>query len=154
MYRAKKKGKGRLEHEVLEGSIHSWPQERWHERRATARVLCHRQVRVRGQGQEEELTQFAIIRNISCGGVSVYLDSKFPINTLLMVEPLCAGRAPLLGRVVNVTGDGKGWRHGCELAAHLTKDDLSFWIEAASPAPKQDQGATDQSTPQEALATV
>src|SRR5205085_8990592 len=124
--------KGRLEYEVLEtGSIHDLPQENhWHERRATARVLCHREVRVREKGQGGELTQYAIIRNMSSAGLSVYLESGFAVDTLLIVEPLSSGRAPLLARVTNLTPDGKGWRHGCELATHLNKEDLSFWLDA------------------------
>jgi diguanylate cyclase (GGDEF)-like protein len=139
MYRAKKKGKGRLEHEILEaGSIQSPEEKHWHERRATARVLCHRQVRVREKGKDGEPTQFAIIRNISSAGISVYLESDFSIDTVLIVEPLSSGKAPLLARVANLTPDGKGWRHGCELATHLNKEDLSFWIEATLAVNKEE----------------
>ena len=81
------------------------------------------------EGQERAVTQFAIIRNISAGGISVYLEKDFHIDTLLIVEPLSSGRALLLARVVNTTPDGKGWRHGCELATRLNKDDLAFWLE-------------------------
>jgi len=41
-----------------------------------------------GQGQERDVTLFAIIRNISAGGISVYLESDFHIDTLLIVEAM------------------------------------------------------------------
>jgi diguanylate cyclase (GGDEF)-like protein len=132
MYRAKKKGKGRVEHERLETAPSYSPaaKRHWPERRATARVLCHRQARVRTEGQEGHETQFAIIRNISAGGISVYLESQYNKDTLLIVEPLIAGRPPLLARVANLTPDGKGWRHGCEVASPLNKEDIDFWLDA------------------------
>ena len=90
------------------------------------------------KGQDGELTQYAIIRNMSSAGLSVYLESGFAVDTLLIVEPLSSGRAPLLARVTNLTPDGKGWRHGCELATHLNKEDLSFWLDATLPLSKDE----------------
>jgi diguanylate cyclase (GGDEF)-like protein len=134
MYRAKKNGKGRVEHKRLEAApSHGRP-----ERRATARVLCHRHARVRQEGKEEDETQFAIIQNISAGGISVYLENECSKDTLLIVEPLISGRPPLLARVRNLTRDGKGWRHGCEVATPLSKEDMATWLEATPPPSKTD----------------
>lgn len=148
MYQAKKKGKGRVEHELLE-----FAPRKTHadgkpssERRATARALCRCQARVRMEGQEREVTQFAIIRNISAGGISVYLEKDFHLDTLLIVEPLSSGRAPLLARVVNISPDGKGWRHGCELATRLSKDDLAFWLEEETPPEGDDPSGEPQTS--------
>jgi diguanylate cyclase (GGDEF)-like protein len=134
MYKAKKKGKGQLEHEFLEvDTIQSRSQKELRsEKRGTVRVLCHREVRVRKEKQENGPSQFAIIRNISAQGMCVCLESDFIIGSLLVIESLSSGKAPLLARVRNVKRIDNGWNHGCELATKLNHDDLSFWIDATS----------------------
>jgi diguanylate cyclase (GGDEF)-like protein len=131
MYRAKQKGKGRLEHESLDVVASEGRAGRRYlvQKRATARVLCNRRVRVREEKQERSLSQFAVIRNISAQGLSVCLDSEFSVGSSLVVELLSSGKAPLLARVKNVRRDGKFWQHGCELTAKLSAEDLALWLD-------------------------
>jgi diguanylate cyclase (GGDEF)-like protein len=130
MYRAKKNGKGRLEHEYLNvvASESTTGEQHFLEKRATARVLCNLRVRVRGESQEDD-SQFAIIRNVSEKGINVSLDREFSVGSLLVVEALAAGKSPLLARVRNVSREGRSWHHGCELAVKLDTDDLAVWLD-------------------------
>jgi diguanylate cyclase (GGDEF)-like protein len=141
MYQAKQKGKGRLEHEYLDVATSESETGRRSlvEKRATARVLCNRKVRVREERQESDLSQFAIIRNISATGLSVCLDRDFSMGSILIVEALAPGQAPLLASVKNVKWDGKSWQHGCELAAQLDAEDLAFWLNEKSTASSSGQ---------------
>jgi diguanylate cyclase (GGDEF)-like protein len=128
MYRAKRKGKGRVEHTVLE-------QETWHaeeegrgiERRATARVLCDHPARVR-RDAGETTEAFATICDISAGGIGLHLDHQLPSGTLLLVECLLPGSTPLLARVVNVVTDHGKWRHGCQLPTRMAVEDIRRWL--------------------------
>ena len=126
MYKAKKNGKGRIEHEIVAGPQASGEDQRRTLGRATAHVLGHRQARVRPEGQEIAEAKFATIQEISAQGISVHLDCKFPKSTLLIVEPLSSAKASLLARVARVTSDDNGWKHTCELATALGNEDLSF----------------------------
>ncbi len=139
MYRARKKAKGasNMRKSNRLQATAKLPTSSRQKRRQ--RLLCHRQARVRREGQEGDETQFAIIRNISAGGISVYLESRFLKDTLLIVEPLISGGVPLLARVANLTPDGKGWRHGCEVAIPLNNDDMAFWLEASTAAVENDK---------------
>ncbi len=127
MYDAKKKGKGRVEHAVVQEAEDPACETRpGIERRATARVLCNRTARIRrpdGQGEE-----FAVIRDLSVGGIGLYMDQRLPENTLLLVEPLSAGARTLLARVRHTAAEGGGWRHGCELPTPLSGEELYSWL--------------------------
>src|SRR5205807_1265210 len=101
----------------------------WISRRATARVLCNRTARIRLQGDDETNEGFATIRDISASGVGLCLEAPFPCDTVLIVEPLSAGSRVLLARVVRVAQDGGNWLHGCELASHLSDEELRSWLE-------------------------
>ncbi len=125
MYGAKKKGKARVEHEVIEDEGHV-PREGWRgsERRAMARVLCNRAARVRGVGGEE----LATLCNISVGGIGLYLEAPLPQDTMLIVEPLSPTAGALLARVVRVVPEGGRWMHGCLLATRLDAEELGAWL--------------------------
>jgi hypothetical protein len=138
MYDAKRKGKGRVEHVVLgdglppesrvslEGDRRAAPR-RPTERRATARVLCERAVRVRTEGTEEAATDFAVVCDISAGGVGLMLERPIACGTLLVVDSLSPGPPTLLARVLYAAAEGTRWRHGCELSARLGEDQLCHW---------------------------
>jgi diguanylate cyclase (GGDEF)-like protein len=131
MYRAKKTGKGRIEHQtVLDAQEPGNDDAQWIERRATARVLCNSTARIRLQGDEETNEGFATIRDISPSGVGLALEAPFPRETVLIVEPLSAGSRVLLARVVRVSQEEGNWLHGCELATHLSQEELRSWLDA------------------------
>jgi diguanylate cyclase (GGDEF)-like protein len=128
MYEAKRKGKGRVEHFVLErGQKPGQQVGRGAEKRATARVLCGRSARVRPDGREETSEEFAVVHDFSADGVGLILDRSFPCGTLLVIEPLSPGVPALLARVVRVVPEAGKWRHGCELSARLGEDEFSRW---------------------------
>src|SRR5207248_3060088 len=110
MYMAKKKGKGRIEYAVVEdGLLLPASGRRGSERRAMTRVLCSRTARVHREGEEAE---FATLRDISVEGVGLHLDTRLPLDTILVVEPLSPDARTLLARVVRVSPHGSRWMHG------------------------------------------
>jgi diguanylate cyclase (GGDEF)-like protein len=131
MYGAKRKGKGRVEHEVVkeEASAPSgpWPGA---ERRATARVLCGRAAVVRREGAGDARLQFATLRDISAGGVGLRLGEPLPPDTVVVVEALRPGTRALLARVVRVTEEEGGWLHGCVLSTRLGTEEVRGWLAA------------------------
>jgi len=129
MYSAKRKGKGRVEHAVLEDACALGDEAvRRVERRATARVLCDHRARVRREGEGENQEEFAMLCDISTRGIGLNLDMALPLGTLLLVECLLPGAATLLARVVRVApADGK-WKHGCELSTRLDAEELCRWV--------------------------
>jgi diguanylate cyclase (GGDEF)-like protein len=137
MYAAKKKGRGRVEHEIVpvcEGPAPAT--ETGAERRATARVLCNQLARVSVEGEGSVADEFAAVRDISTGGVRLRLDRPLPQQTLISVEPLYAcGARTLLARVVWSVPEGHWWMHGCVLATELKPDELQCWLmeQAAEP---------------------
>jgi diguanylate cyclase (GGDEF)-like protein len=127
MYQAKKKGKARIEHEVVQDI----PQEevgRWVERRATARVLGNCTARVRPEGQDGAREEFASVRDLSTLEIRLHLEKRFGVGTLLLVEPLLPGAMTLLVRVVRAAPDQGGWEHGCELSTRLSEEDVRRWL--------------------------
>lgn len=129
MYAAKRKGKARVEHAVVRDALDREEEKRqWVERRATARVLCDRKAKVRGQSQEGDEAAFASIHDISAGGVGLHLDKEFPVGGLLMIEPLSSAGRTLLARVLRTNPVAGGWSHGCELASPLSPEDLRRWL--------------------------
>jgi diguanylate cyclase (GGDEF)-like protein len=129
MYEAKRKGKGRVEHMVVEeGQLAPPDERRLIERRAAARMLCNRTARVRRERQAENAEEFGTVRDISLGGISLYLDQPIAADSLVMVEPLSPGARVLLARVVYAAPDGRGWKHGCELAPRLNAEELGVWL--------------------------
>jgi diguanylate cyclase (GGDEF)-like protein len=132
MYTAKRKGKGRVEHIVLVGGDEDAGPTI--DRRATARALCNRTARIRLQGQEAGLEEFATIRNISSAGISLHLDATLPEHTVLIVEPLAAGARTLLARVVHSAPEAAGWRLGCELSTRLSAEELRTWMGEPGPS--------------------
>jgi diguanylate cyclase (GGDEF)-like protein len=142
MYRAKSRGKGRVEHAVVHDTEDGpGPDERGRiDRRATARVLCNRTTRVRPEGQEGEGEEFATIRDISPGGIGLCLSQRFERDTVLIVQPLCPGGRALLARVVRVAQEGAIWVHGCRLSARMPEEEIRGWLgapheEAPGPLP-------------------
>lgn len=151
MYGAKRKGKGRVEHTVIrEGPSRPGPWE-GAERRATARAICDRAARVRC---EEQVTveELAILRDISVSGVGVYATRAFPLDTVLVIEPLCAGARTLLARVVRVVPEGGGWMHGCVMAPSLTEEELGYWLGLGLPA--SESSARDEVSSPNAIPTA
>ena len=129
MYSAKKKGKGRVEHAVVQDA--EGPEDASRpgvERRATARLLCNRTARVRRQGEEERPEEFAVIRDLSVAGIGLYMDQRLPEGVLVLVEPLSPGARTLLARVKYTTPEGGGWRHGCQLPTPLNAEELCCWL--------------------------
>jgi diguanylate cyclase (GGDEF)-like protein len=132
MYGAKRNGKGRLEHAVMHEEPRPAPDRRKAERRATARVLCHCPARVRCEGQEDAPEEMATLRDLSVSGVGLHLSTRFPMDTILVIEPLLPVAKALLARVVRVTAAEDGWLHGCSLPTRLTAEELGGWLGAGS----------------------
>ena len=133
MYAAKRKGKGRVEHAVIErrepSEVEAWRQV---ERRATPRLVCDRAAWVHhaeggalfGEtpGDEEAVAR---VKDISLDGIRLHLDKQLAPNALLVVEPLAVETKTLLVRVLYATPDEEGWNHGCKLATRLSGEELA-----------------------------
>jgi hypothetical protein len=126
MYAAKRQGKGRIEHAVVEFADVEAP-PCW-ERRATARVLCNRPARIRREGPEGGQEEFATVRDIAAGAAGLHLSEQLPEGTLLIVESLTPGPRTLLTRVTHTSPEEGGWRHECELSPHLSAEELRCWL--------------------------
>jgi diguanylate cyclase (GGDEF)-like protein len=123
MYRAKKKGKARLELAMVKGGTdEKFPGT---ERRASARVLCNRPAYARPEGESQE--DFVTVRDISADGVGLFLEKAIPTGTLLVVEPLTYGAKTLLAKVVRSNFEEGGWLHGCDLSTRLDEEDIRCW---------------------------
>ena len=129
MYGAKRKGKARVEHAVVQEDQKHGAERRRTQRRATARVLCSREVRVRGEAEGRD--ELATVCDISVGGVGLLLENAFPVGTILVIEPLVPDTRALLARVVRVTADGSRRRHGCALSHRLSAEELGGWLGTA-----------------------
>jgi diguanylate cyclase (GGDEF)-like protein len=148
MYRVKRSGKDRLLHETV-----SWPGELpAAERRAAARLLSGCAALVRSREHPEVRDWLATVRDISARGVGLRLECRLPDQTVLTVEPLpgCGART-LLARVVHAKADGRGWLHGCELAHHLSPEELREWLPSTDAAQAEEDTlalpATDACAP-------
>lgn len=130
MYGAKRGGKDRVHHETVDEAAAAVelaaPRP---ERRATARLLCHRSARVRALESDGDPESFAVLTNISAGGVAIHSAERFPEQALLALEssPPCGVRT-LLARVVRVTAADGGWLHGCEVTPRLSIEELEVWL--------------------------
>jgi diguanylate cyclase (GGDEF)-like protein len=129
MYVAKKKGKGRIEHQVVESIALTDPHARElkADRRVTARVICNSSARIRCEMEGQHREKFAIVRDISVGGVGLQLEERLPKDTVVVVEPLSAGANTLLARVVRAEQFESRWLHGCVLSVRLSPDEIVAW---------------------------
>jgi diguanylate cyclase (GGDEF)-like protein len=134
MYGAKRNGKGRLEHAVVQEELQPTADRRKAERRATARVLCNCAARVRREGEEEAPEEIATLRDLSATGVGIHLAMRFEPDTVLVIEPLLPVAKTLLARVVRTTAAEGGWLHGCALPTRLTAEELGGWLGSVRPA--------------------
>lgn len=134
MYVAKKKGKGRIEHQVVEAIALADPyaRELKTDRRVTARVLCNSSARIRCEMEGEDREKFAVVRDISAGGVGLHLEERLPKDTVVVVESLSAGANTLLARVVHSQKHDGRWLHGCVLSVRLSPEEISAWQGGAS----------------------
>jgi diguanylate cyclase (GGDEF)-like protein len=132
MYDAKRKGKGRLEHIVIQDEQGPW---QGRDRRATARILCRRPARVRseGAGRGQSSEEVATVRDISISGIGLHLERRIPPGAVLVIEPLAPGARALLARVVRTTPDEGGWVHGCVLPTSLSAEEMHDWLDPACP---------------------
>jgi diguanylate cyclase (GGDEF)-like protein len=126
MYRAKRGGKNRVVHQGEPGAEGSKSVER----RATARILCDRPARVRTEGDDDSLDEFARVRDISASGLCLRLERQLPEQTLLAIEPLHeCGAKTLLVRVMWSVHEEGGWLHECVLPNRLHHDELQLWAQ-------------------------
>ncbi len=133
MYRAKKTGKNRLEHELVVGE-EKCPSAGW-ERRAVARLVCGGDVRVRAEWLDHAVDELARIVDISSVGIGLSLQQELPAETLLAIEPLHdCGVTTILARVVWCAQQMNAWHHGCILATPLEEAELQRWLRGVSDA--------------------
>src|SRR5258707_2109043 len=82
MYAAKCKGKGRIEHAVVEvgdgGGRPCW------ERRATGPGVCHRPARIRPERAEGAPEGFATLRDNAANAASLHLSEQLLVGDLLI----------------------------------------------------------------------
>jgi diguanylate cyclase (GGDEF)-like protein len=126
MYSAKRNGKARVEHVVIEAGQQPAAPWQGREKRAAVRVLCNRTARVYQEGQEE----FATVRNLSAHGAGLHAERPLPLKALLVVEGFSPEAKTLLARVVRVEPDESGWFHGCSLLVSLSEEELGYWAAA------------------------
>ncbi len=134
MYQAKRKGKGRFEHAVVEGPTEPEEGGRSVQRRATALVLGNCTARVRPEGQDRAREVFATVRDLNSQQIRLHLEQNYEVDTLLLIEPLAPGVMSLLARVVQVAPDKGGWDHGCELSTCLSEEEVRDWLGTVSTA--------------------
>jgi diguanylate cyclase (GGDEF)-like protein len=129
MYVAKKKGKGRIEHHVVksDSSSDGTNNKLKPDRRVTARMLCNSSARIRCELEGEHREKFAIVRDISAGGVGLQLEERLPKDTVVVVEPLSAGANTLLARIVRAERHDGRWLHGCVLSVRLSPEEIAAW---------------------------
>jgi diguanylate cyclase (GGDEF)-like protein len=134
MYRVKRSGKNRIEHEVVQDPDRLRANSSNHfERRATMRIQCNHIVRVSTEDRADVQTCFARILNISSVGIGLRLSRRLPQHALVTVEPLCTSKVrTLLARVVRTLPDANDWFHGCELSNRLNDEELCDWVVGAS----------------------
>jgi diguanylate cyclase (GGDEF)-like protein len=137
MYKVKRQGKAQLRHVTVWGdteAVETWPK---FERRASVRLLCHRPARVVGPDGPSRQEWIVTVRDISEYGVALWADCRLPEGTPLTIEALGSGEVKtLLGQVVRVAPDERGWLHGCELASRLRPEEVTIWqVAAAAPEP-------------------
>src|SRR5260370_194648 len=82
----------------------------------------------RREGGEGDTEEFAIVRDMSVGGVGILAEKPFLPGTLLIVEPLSVGTKTLLARVIYSAPAANGWQHGCSLSNPLDGEDLNLWV--------------------------
>jgi diguanylate cyclase (GGDEF)-like protein len=141
MYRVKRHGKNRIEHEVVrdQEALAAADQPKA-ERRATVRILCNHIARVSLAGGPDAAEGFARIQDISRQGVGVFLEQHLGEGTVLAIEPLCSTRIKtLLVRVIRARPEAGGWFHGCELSQQLGEEDLQDWLTEATVVTMLDQ---------------
>jgi diguanylate cyclase (GGDEF)-like protein len=128
MYSAKRKGKGRVEHTVVQDAQDDKiPQRSGVEKRVAARLLCNQSAQIREDGAGGDTGEFATVRDISAEGVRIFAERQFSPGTLLIVEPLSLEAKTLLARVIYSVPAANGWQHGCSLSSPLDGQDLNLW---------------------------
>jgi hypothetical protein len=133
MYRVKKSGKNRVDHEIVQGlqdgSASGWAEDR----RSAVRIPCHRPARVAVEENGQFNDEVATVRDISCSGVGLHLGRELAPGTLLTIESHNGdGPKILIARVVRSTPRDGGWFHGCELSWPLSIQDLHSWLGEAA----------------------
>jgi diguanylate cyclase (GGDEF)-like protein len=131
MYAGKRAGKDRVHHEVVLDSEEELGQGSTGAERRTAAVcaLSERPVRIVCDGQAVRHVCFATVRDLTAERIGLQLSSQIACGTLVTVEPVCGGRArTLLARVTQTDQTPGGWFHGCDLAHHLSAEELHDWV--------------------------
>jgi diguanylate cyclase (GGDEF)-like protein len=129
MYIAKKKGKQRVEYNVVhEGHQELKDEATEIERRATARIISGQAtVSVRPAEQEGSEEELAVISDISSTQICMRLGQQHAVDTVLLVEPLSCRAKTVLARVAGVLEEVDGWLHRCIMATHLSDEELICW---------------------------
>ena len=66
--------------------------------------------RIRRESEQEGPEEYITVRDLSIGGIGLWLDKDLPTNTVLLVEPLSRGPRTLLARVRHTTPENGGSR--------------------------------------------
>jgi hypothetical protein len=107
----------------------SAPSEGRPERRAYVRYVRLREARVRTGNSPTRIFGVAVIREVSVSGLKLFLNARVKEGTILEVSPRGVNfPRSLLARVVHVTPQANGWTYGCELANHLSAEELALLL--------------------------
>jgi diguanylate cyclase (GGDEF)-like protein len=137
MYSAKKKGKRRVEYNVVSTDLSdSDGPAPGIERRATARIVCHQTTAcVKLAEYEEQLEELAVVHDISSVGIGVQLRQRHSLGTLFIIEPLSCRGKTVLARVMRVSEEKNKWLHGCVMAMRLSDEELVAWTTSKDAGP-------------------
>jgi PilZ domain len=97
------------------------------ERRTEPRHVCTLEATSQPLDVGDTLSWWAVVSDISTGGLAATLCYPFKPGTYLSVDLQCAGGMlrTLMVRVVNVLDQTDGqWRLGCEFLKHLSASDM------------------------------
>jgi len=102
------------------------PADQVPQRRGHVRLLCDLLVRVRPRNLVMRGWS-GRIANLSLSGLGVWLPFPIKPGMVLAIE-LDSPIAPhlFLARVVHVYARGQEWYHGCDLAKHMTQEELDL----------------------------
>jgi diguanylate cyclase (GGDEF)-like protein len=130
MYVGKRGGKNRVHHQVVEDPEDAPPDETPPgQRRAEVHTLHERPVRIVCDGEALGHVCFATVHALTRQRIDLQLSTEIARGTLVTVEPVCGGRArTLLARVAHTHATPGGWFHGCDLAHHLSAEELRDWL--------------------------
>jgi hypothetical protein len=102
------------------------------DRRAYVRHHCNIETFSQpGEGRLDQVWWPAKVRNISAGGIGLFMGRRFEVGTVLAIElqtSTQSGARKLTARVKHATGQEDGWLLGCAFTTPLSDEDLALLL--------------------------